>query len=188
MPTTYATGLMWFRRDLRAHDNAALHHALRSCGQVHAAFIFDSAILDELPRADRRVEFIRDSVAALDEDLRLLSKDEDAGIIARHADSVDEMLRLAAELGVQAVFANHDDEPLALARDQRVREALQHAGIAFHTFKDHTIFEREEVMTQASTPYTVFTPYKRSWLAKVDAFYLKSYTIAPHAASLMAPP
>ncbi|MBC7602083.1 MAG: deoxyribodipyrimidine photo-lyase, partial [Ramlibacter sp.] len=163
-------------------------HALRSCGQVHAAFIFDSAILDELPRADRRVEFIRDSVAALDEDLRLLAKDEDAGIIARHADSVDEMLRLAAELGVQAVFANHDDEPLALARDQRIREVLQHAGIAFHTFKDHTIFERQEVMTQAGTPYTVFTPYKRSWLAKVDAFYLKSYTIAPHAASLMPRP
>ncbi|WP_395688271.1 cryptochrome/photolyase family protein [Caenimonas koreensis] len=180
---------MWFRRDLRAHDNAALHHALRSCRAVQAAFIFDSTILDALPRKDRRVEFIRDSVASLDDDLRLLAGNEHAGLITRHSNAVAELPALAVELGVQAVFANHDDEPLALARDQLVREALQRAGIAFHTFKDHTIFERQEVLTQAGTPYTVFTPYKRAWLAKAaDAFYLKSYPIAPHAAALAARP
>ena len=58
-------GLMWFRRDLRAFDNAALFHALKSCKQVHCVFVFDKAILDSLPRADRRVEFILDSLAEL---------------------------------------------------------------------------------------------------------------------------
>ena len=55
---TFATGLVWFRRDLRSFDNAALHHALTSCQQVHCVFVFDKEILDSLPRADRRVEFI----------------------------------------------------------------------------------------------------------------------------------
>ena len=35
----FQTGLVWFRRDLRATDNAALHHALDQCAQVHAVFV-----------------------------------------------------------------------------------------------------------------------------------------------------
>ena len=61
----YPKGLMWFRRDLRVDDNAALHHALRSCRQVLCVFVFDRAILDALPSADRRVEFIRESLVEM---------------------------------------------------------------------------------------------------------------------------
>ncbi|HNN90158.1 MAG TPA: deoxyribodipyrimidine photo-lyase, partial [Giesbergeria sp.] len=56
MSAPYRTGLVWFRRDLRAEDHAALHHALLQCQQVHCVFVFDSAILAPLPRKDRRVE------------------------------------------------------------------------------------------------------------------------------------
>ncbi len=178
---------MWFRRDLRAHDNAALYRALRSCGQVHCAFVFDAAILAELPRADRRVEFIRDSVVQLDAALRELAGPQ-AGLIVRHAVADDEIPRLAGELGVSAVFANHDYEPQAIARDETVRARLESTGIALHTFKDQAIFEREEVLTQAGQPYSVFTPYKRAWLAKVDAFYLKPYPVRSHAGALAARP
>ena len=57
--------LVWCRRDLRAHDHAALYHALRAARRVWVAFVFDRAILDALPRADRRVEFIRESLVDL---------------------------------------------------------------------------------------------------------------------------
>ena len=60
--TRYDRGLMWFRRDLRTEDNAALHHALKLCREVWCVFVFDTGILDPLPRADRRVEFIHASV------------------------------------------------------------------------------------------------------------------------------
>lgn len=66
MSAPYRTGLVWFRRDLRAEDHAALHHALLQCQQVHCVFVFDSAILAPLPRKDRRVEFIRESLVELD--------------------------------------------------------------------------------------------------------------------------
>lgn len=52
MESTYPAGPMWFRRDLRAHDNAALFRALKACGQVHCAFVFDRAILEPLPGRD----------------------------------------------------------------------------------------------------------------------------------------
>jgi deoxyribodipyrimidine photo-lyase len=54
--------LVWMRRDLRVDDHAALYHALREARQVWCVFVFDRDILDPLPRADRRVEFIRDSL------------------------------------------------------------------------------------------------------------------------------
>lgn len=168
MEVPYRSGLMWFRRDLRVQDNAALAAALRSCAQVHAAFVFDTAILARLPRRDRRVEFIRACAAALDQALSDAAGTPAAGLITRHGDARQEIVRLAVQLGVQAVFASHDDEPAALLRDRAVREALAAAGIALHTCKDHVVFERGEVRTQAGTPYAVFTPYKKAWLQRLQ--------------------
>ena len=188
MEPSYSTGLVWFRRDLRATDHAALYHALTECRQVHCAFVFDTEILDALPRKDRRVEFIRESLVELDERLRALSGHATGGLIVLHAVASDAIPALARELGVQAVYTNHDDEPQALARDSQVRTRLASAGLAFHTSKDHTLFERDEVLTQTGKPYSVFTPYKNAWLRKIDAFYLKSYPVERYAARLAARP
>ena len=182
---TLDSALVWFRRDLRAHDHAALFHALRQARRVVCGFVFDTDILAPLPRADRRVEFIRDSLAELDGELRALSGGR-SGLVVRHGPAADELPRLARELRVQAVFANHDDEPAALARDATVRGRLADAGIALHTSKDHVIFEREEVLTAGGTPFSVFTPYKNAWLRKLDDFYLKNYP-TPGFAQRLAP-
>jgi deoxyribodipyrimidine photo-lyase len=184
----YQSGLMWFRRDLRAHDNAALYHALKSCAQVHAVFVFDRAILDALPRADRRVEFIRESLVALHAELHALAGQNGAGLIVRHAFATDDIPQLAQQLGVQEVFANHDDELDALHRDAQVRGALADRGIGFQTFKDHVIFERQEILTQSGKPYGVFTPYKNAWLKKVDDHYLRSYPVGKYVRALAARP
>jgi len=181
---TYPRGLMWFRRDLRIRDNAALYHALRSCRVVFCVFVFDTALLEGLPRADRRVEFIHASLRELDAALRA----HGGGLIVRHAPARDEIARLARELDVQAVFANRDDEPQALARDRHVRGALADAGATFHPHKDRAVFEREEVLTRTGQPFSVFTPYKRAWLAKVDDFYLKPYPVERYLDALAPAP
>ena len=184
MPKPYPIGLFWFRRDLRAHDNAGLHQALSQCEQVHAVFVLDTEILDSLPRQDRRVDFIVQSLAQLDEALRSLAGRAGAGLIVLHGPARDEVPALARRLGAQAVFTNHDDEPAAQQRDSTVRTALSRQGMAFHTSKDHVIFERREVLTQTGSVYGVFTPYKNAWLKKITPFYLKSYPVERHAAAL----
>jgi deoxyribodipyrimidine photo-lyase len=184
MSQPFHSGVMWFRRDLRASDNAALYHAMRLCTQVHAVFVLDRAILDLLPQSDRRVEFIRESLVCLDENLRKLAGRARAGLIVRHAIAREDIPRLARTLGVQAVFANHDDEPYALERDAQVRGALANAGIAFHTYKDHVVFERQEILTQMGKPYAVFTPYKNAWLKKIDPFFVRPYPVERYASSL----
>ena len=185
------SALVWFRRDLRCTDQAALYHALKAARRVWCAFVFDRDILDPLPRADRRVEFIHASVMALDADLAALGQrrgQPGVRLLVRHGPGATEVTRLARDLGVQAVYANHDDEPQALRRDAAVRGALADAGIALHTGKDHLIFERNEVLSGVGTPYAVFTPYKKAWLAKVDPFFTRGYEVERHAAALAAPP
>ena len=187
MQKKYQTGLMWFRRDLRAEDNAALHHALKACHRVFCVFVFDRDILDHLPKADRRVEFIRESLVDLDSQLCELAQKNGiagAGLIVQHSVASEAVPLLASELGVDAVFTNHDYEPPAMTRDASVQALLDAQGVTFHTFKDHVIFERSEVLTLAARPYSVFTPYKNAWLKKVDAFYLQPYPIEKYADAL----
>jgi deoxyribodipyrimidine photo-lyase len=165
--------LVWFRRDLRLHDQAALYHALKSGHRVFCCFLLDTDILAALPRADRRVEFILQALSQLDVALRA----HGGALIVRHGRAADLLPQLAAELGVQAVFANHDDEPQALARDALVAERLASFACQFTTFKDHVIFERSEVLTATGKPYGVFTPYKNAWLRKLTPFYLRAYPV-----------
>ena len=87
--------LVWFRRDLRDFDHAALFEALREARAVFCAFIFDREILDALPTPDdRRVEFIWDSVRELDAALRARG----GGLIVRHAFARDAVPELAGAL------------------------------------------------------------------------------------------
>ncbi len=179
-----AGALVWFRRDLRDDDHAALHAALEASadgpGAVHCAFVFDREILDGLPRRDRRVEFIWESVA----ELKAALETRGGGLRVLHGRAREEIPRLARELGVQAVYANRDYEPAAIARDAAVARALEPDGIAFHTRKDQVVFEHGEVLTGAGTPFSVFTPYKNAWLKKLAPFHLKPYAVARHAARL----
>jgi deoxyribodipyrimidine photo-lyase len=164
MYTQFDSGLVWFRRDLRVSDNAALALALERCATVHCVFVFDTDILDPLPRADRRVEFIHASVVELDIALRKLSGQPAGGLIVRHGKSSDEIPRLARSLQVQAVFAARDYEPAALVRDAQIATTLDATGIAFQNVKDHVVFEGREILTQSGHPYGVYTPYWRAWV------------------------
>ena len=161
------TALVWLRRDLRLHDHAALHAALQSAQQVVLVFVFDTGILDPLPRCDRRLEFIRDSLAEMDATLRAMAPH--AGLICRHGDPLVEIPALAQAVGAGVVFAAHDDEPQALARDAAVAQTLATCGVHWHSVKDQVVFERREVLTQTGKPYGVFSPYLRAWLARLEA-------------------
>lgn len=156
------SGLMWFRRDLRLDDNAALSHALRECGRVHCVFVFDREILDLIEdKSDRRVEFILQCVIEID---RLL-RQRGSRLIVLYGKAAEEIPRLAARLGVAAVYANHDYEPRRIARDQAVHVTFASQGRALKTFKDHVVFEKSEVLNKSGLPFRVYTQYKNAWRA-----------------------
>jgi len=169
------TALIWFRRDLRVNDNAALYAALKVARRVHAVFVFDTDILAALPdRADRRVEFIWHSVAALKAELEA----HGGTLHVLHGSARSLIPQFAAAIGAEAVFAGRDYEPFATSRDACVETALHTAGRTLKRVKDQVIFELDEVLTAAGKPYHVFTPYKRAWLGKLNDFYLSAYPVA----------
>ncbi|MDP3086958.1 MAG: deoxyribodipyrimidine photo-lyase [Methylotenera sp.] len=180
MPS-YEKSLVWFRRDLRDYDHAALYHALRYSKQVFCVFVFDTAILDLLiDKADRRVEFIWESVRELKS--ALASKGGD--LIVMHGVAQDKIVDLANLLLVEAVFTNHDYEPKSVLRDQHVADKLLELNIAFHHYKDHVIFEKDEVLNLAGKPYGVFTPYKNMWLKTINDFFIKPYPVDSYVNNL----
>ncbi|MES1986648.1 MAG: deoxyribodipyrimidine photo-lyase [Pseudomonadota bacterium] len=177
----YEKSLVWFRRDLRDYDHAALYHALKSSKNVYCVFVFDTAILDQLnDKADRRVEFIWESVRELKTSLQKHGGD----LIVLHGNAGDEIPKLATSLLVNAVFTNHDYEPSAITRDALVAKQLNISNIAFHHYKDHVIFEKDEVLNLSGKPYGVFTPYKNMWLKTVNDFFFKAYPVDNHLNNL----
>lgn len=175
--------LVWFRRDLRDYDHAALHAALDGHRVVHCAFVFDTEILDALgSNTDRRVTFIWESVR----ELKAALEARGGGLHVLHGRARDAIPRLARGLGVTAVYANRDYEPLAIARDAEISERLREAGIDFRTRKDQVIFEIDEVRTRSGDAFSVFTPYKKAWLAKLEPRHFARLDIA-RLASRLAP-
>ncbi|MBR7793168.1 deoxyribodipyrimidine photo-lyase [Undibacterium sp. FT147W] len=174
--------LVWFRRDLRCFDHAALYQALRHSKEVICVFIFDQTILKHLPANDRRVRFIHDSIIELQQEIGKLG----GSLLVIHGDPATEIPRVAEQLQVNAVFTNHDYEPAALQRDAAVKTALGKQQCEFLSYKDQVIFEKNEVLSLAGTPFSVFTPYKNAWLKKFYAegsdFYAKSYLVEKYAA------
>jgi deoxyribodipyrimidine photo-lyase len=178
---TFDRALVWFRRDLRTYDHAALSLALERSQAVFCAFVFDTEILDALTeRRDRRVEFIRESVLELDHSLRKLG----GALWSLHGRARDVIPGLAVRLKVQAVYANRDYEPAAMERDHDVQRRLLKHAIDFHTCKDQVIFECDEVLTQSQRPFSVFTPYKRAWLSRLRPADVRPHAVAPLARAL----
>ena len=154
--------LFWFRRDLRLEDNHGLYQALKKNDFVLPLFIFDINILGKLEgQADRRVQFIYEQIQLLKVTLEQVG----STLLVCYGNPVEVYRQLVSSLQIKAVYTNRDYEPYARHRDQAIAECLAAHQIAFHSFKDQIIFEKEEVMKDDGTPYTVFTPYMKKWKA-----------------------
>jgi deoxyribodipyrimidine photo-lyase len=159
MPNTPVT-IFWFRRDLRLHDNCGFFHALKNGGNVLPIFIFDTEILSKLEnKKDARVEFILNQLLKLKEEF----EKQGSSLKIIYGSPEASFKRLIDKYKITGIYTNRDYEPYAKERDTKISKLLSENGIAFHTFKDHVIFEKDEVLKPDGKPYTVFTPYSVRW-------------------------
>ncbi|HNW00166.1 MAG TPA: deoxyribodipyrimidine photo-lyase, partial [Chitinophagales bacterium] len=171
MTSAQPIAIHWFRRDLRLEDNTALYEALMHHTTVLPIFIFDTQILDELPRADKRVVFIHDTLTQLDARLRAIG----SGILCLTGKPLEVWQTLLQTYTISAVYTNRDYEPYARQRDAEVYNLLEAHHIPMHVFKDHVVREMDDVLKDDGTPYTVYTPYSNRWKRTLpeDAFEAK---------------
>ena len=155
--------IFWFRRDLRLEDNTGLYYALNDGFPILPVFIFDENILNKLEdQADARVTFIYDEILQLKNQLEITG----SSLMVKYGKPEDVFRELISLFSPSKVFTNHDYEPYARERDNRVGHLLHKHGILFSTFKDQVIFEKDEVVKDSGEPYTVFTPYSKKWKNK----------------------
>ncbi len=151
--------IFWFRRDFRLDDNTGLFHALKNNMPVLPLFIFDDNIFHELPKKDKRVEFIYQNLLNIHKEL----KKSDSAILINKGDPLKVWREITDNYKIESVYANTDYEPYAVERDQKIKEFLNSKSISFHLYKDQVVFEKNEITKKDGDPYSVFTPYKNTW-------------------------
>lgn len=167
-----SVNIMWFRRDLRLYDNAALYHALSSSRPVVPVFIFDRNILDTLDdKHDRRVHFIYDTIVQMQSQLI----EAGSSMEMYYGWPADIFKHLIQKYDIQNVFTNHDYELYGIKRDAEIKQLLNESGISFHTFKDQVIFEKDEILKADGSPYTVFTPFSKRWKELLEDKHLSPF-------------
>ncbi|WP_075603642.1 cryptochrome/photolyase family protein [Saccharicrinis aurantiacus] len=154
----------WFRRDLRLEDNTALYSALAEKKNVITVFIFDDAILNELPRDDSRVTFIYNNLKKIHQQL----KKYNSSLLVLKGDVHKVWESLLNEYDVDSIYYNKDYEPYAIDRDLNLYSLALSKGVDVFPFKDHVIFEKYEIVKADGNPYTVYTPYKNKWLSEYN--------------------
>ncbi|EMA49551.1 cryptochrome/photolyase family protein [Halococcus thailandensis] len=147
----------WHRRDLRAADNRALAAAAED-GPVLPVFVFDPDVLQYA--SPPRVAFL---LAALDS-LQKSYRERGSDLYTVEGDPAEVLPEIADEHGVGELFWNHDYTGLARERDERVREALDEAGIAHEAFHDALHHEPGTITTNDGDPYSVFSYFGDKWL------------------------
>jgi deoxyribodipyrimidine photo-lyase len=169
--------IFWFRRDLRLEDNTALFHALQSEIPLLPIFIFDKQILDKLEdKSDARVQFIHDSLMEMQNKLTT----QGSSLQVLHSTPIEAFKTLLKEYKIANVYYNTDYEPYARERDEAIQTLLEKNNAKFIAYKDHVIFEKEEITKDDGKPYTVFTPYSRKWKAALKEEDLKLYETEKH--------
>ena len=157
--------IFWMRRDLRLEDNTALYHALKTRENVLPLFIFNPDILENLEvRPDFRVNFIYKTLVGIKESLEKIG----SSLYIAHGRPQDIFKRMSEEFHICSVYTNRDYEPYSVYRDLHVERFLKINKIEYHSYKDHVVFEKDELVKEDGKPYTVFTPYKNKFLEKFN--------------------
>ncbi|MDR2223865.1 MAG: DNA photolyase family protein [Flavobacteriaceae bacterium] len=166
--------VFWFRRDLRLEDNVGLYHALNAGHKVLLLFLFDKAILRQFPKKlDRRVDYIHQTVERLNKTL----KKDDTSIKVLYGHVKDCFTDLLNEYQITAVYCNEDYEQASIQRDKEVKDFLQRKNIAFHSFKDHVIFNGKEIVKKDGLPYQIYTPYAKVWRNQLREVNLREFDV-----------
>ncbi len=147
---------MWFRRDLRLSDNPALVEAAAVDGRVVPLFVIDPAVWG--PASEVRRAYLVDSLHALDDSL-------DGNLLIRHGDPAVIVPEVAAAAGATSVHHAADFGPYGSTRDAAVAAALATAGIEARVIGSPYAIGPGRVTKGDGTPYKVYTPFYRAWLA-----------------------
>ncbi len=158
------TALVWFRRDLRLSDHAALTAALDAFDTIVPVFVWSPDEEGDWPPGGAHRWWLHHSLAALDASLR----DKGSRLILRDGSSIDALLDIAEQTDAECVFYHRRLEPAVRTRDQKVDKQLRKAGVEPRAFDGYLLHDPDEIQTGSGGPYKVFTPFWKKMRAQTE--------------------
>jgi deoxyribodipyrimidine photo-lyase len=161
--------LVWFRSDLRVDDNPALSAACAVADRgVVGVFLTCPQQWRAHDWADVKVEFLIRNLVCLSDRLKALKIPLLVRAAPTFAAAPQVLLTLARHLGCDGLYFNREYEVNERRRDSAVVELCEREDIPVHCFDDQTVVRPGALRTTAGGFYTVFTPFKRAWIAWIQ--------------------
>jgi deoxyribodipyrimidine photo-lyase len=161
--------LLWFRNDLRTHDNPALHYFLSHSSTQkikQAVFFVSKTQWQQHDWSDIKSDFVIKHAKLLVHELALLGITLTLVEVDTFSDQVAYIRDYCKENNIDEVVANSELEFNEQQRDQ----ALCKQGINLTLFESDVIVPKGNILNKSETMYKVFTPFKRAWLRYVNQY------------------
>jgi deoxyribodipyrimidine photo-lyase len=162
--------LVWFRRDLRIDDNAALYHAAKQRDGVVGLFIVTPDQWKEHDECPGKVAFWLNNLKPLSDELAT----KNIPLLIKSCDNFKGVPDLIADVcsrqDCDQLFFNREYEVNEQARDSAVVQRMQANEISVNRFHDRVLVPPREIETGSGGFYSVFTPYRKVWDERVDQF------------------
>lgn len=150
--------LVWFRKDLRLADNAALAMAASGGAPVICLFIREPEDAGTGPLGSAQRWWLHHSLAALSRALEA----KGARLVLKSGEALSVIEAMIAEAGIGAVFWNRRYDPAGIAIDTALKAALRERGIEAKSFAGQILHEPAKLLTAQKTGFKVFTPFWRA--------------------------
>lgn len=140
------TILLWFRNDLRLHDNVIIHEAIRKNAWVVPVYCFNPFFYRTTPVGTLktgvfRTRFIQESVYAFRESLQNIGSD----LIILYGKPEEEIFKIATELNVDEVYVHQEVADEENREMDDVETALWKAKIPLTSFIGHTLYHKQDL-------------------------------------------
>lgn len=145
--------IVWFRKDLRLHDNPALWEAAKE-GIVIPVFIWSKEVERASKDNEASIWWLYHSLAALDKELQARG----LKLFIKSGDEFDALVEILEEASADAVYFNERYEPDERRKDERLTMQLESIGVEVQAFHGHLLFSPDLVNKQGE-PYKVFTSF-----------------------------
>lgn len=155
--------LVWFRNDLRIADNPALVAACNEDDAVEACFVLTPDQWREHDWSPARVNLILDHLEDLGRKLAGLGIPLHIEKADKFSDSLDVLEKLGKKRKIDTIHINEEYGVNERHRDKSAYERLKKLDITLHKYRDQTVAPVGTILTQQEKPYSVFTPFSRSW-------------------------
>lgn len=159
MDEHFRRSIVWFRRDLRLHDNPSLWNAVQESKEVIPIYIRDHPNSSPYSLSPGKRRLIEECLRALDRQLDACG----ARLVVLSGEPTELFTMIKKILPFEAIYSQEHVEPNQIALEARVLTWARENGVRMISSDGLTVHRVREVLKPSGEPYTLFSPFYRIW-------------------------